>query len=111
MNAPDRIEDFAPFGEDYGPLLTGPYAPVADESDFSELPLLRGAIPKDLNGVYLRAGPNPRFAPNGRYAGDSGYFATSGVSKPPLTVTETVTACAGREDSGVSLVITVEVWA
>ena len=68
MNAPERIqENFAPFGADYGPLLTGPYAPVADESVLADLPVLNGAIPHDLNGVYLRAGPNPRFAPNGRY--------------------------------------------
>jgi carotenoid cleavage dioxygenase-like enzyme len=67
MNAPERVENFAPFGEDYGPLLTGPYAPIADESVLTDLPLLKGAIPTDLNGVYMRAGPNPRFAPNGRY--------------------------------------------
>ncbi len=67
MNAPERIDNFAPFGEDHGPLLTGPYAPIADESELTDLPLLKGAIPKDLNGVYMRAGPNPRFEPNGRY--------------------------------------------
>lgn len=67
MNAPERLDDLAPFGDDFGPLLTGAFAPVADESTFTDLPLLRGAIPKDLNGVYLRAGPNPRFAPQGRY--------------------------------------------
>jgi carotenoid cleavage dioxygenase len=67
MNAPEPPDRFAPFGFDHGPLLTGPFAPVADESQLSELPLVAGAIPTDLNGVYLRAGPNPRFAPNGRY--------------------------------------------
>jgi carotenoid cleavage dioxygenase-like enzyme len=67
MNAPTRADNFEPFGEDYGPLLTGPYAPVADESVLTDLPVLKGSIPKDLNGVYMRAGPNPRFAPNGRY--------------------------------------------
>ncbi|MFN0182774.1 MAG: carotenoid oxygenase family protein, partial [Aquabacterium sp.] len=67
MNAPTRPDDLAPFGDDFGPLLTGPFAPVADESVLTDLPLLKGAIPRDLNGVYLRAGPNPRYAPNGRY--------------------------------------------
>lgn len=67
MNAPERLDDLAPFGEDFGPLLTGAFAPVADESTLTDLPLLKGAIPRDLNGVYLRAGPNPRFAPQGRY--------------------------------------------
>lgn len=71
MNAPERaalgLDDFAPFGDAHGPLLTGPFAPVADESVWTDLPLLKGAIPADLNGVYLRAGPNPRFEPLGRY--------------------------------------------
>jgi carotenoid cleavage dioxygenase len=67
MNAPERLDDLAPFGDDYGPLLAGAFAPLADESTFTDLQLLKGAIPKDLNGVYLRAGPNPRFAPQGRY--------------------------------------------
>ncbi len=67
MNAPDRIDNFAPFGDDFGPLLTGPFAPLADESELTNLPLLKGHIPADLNGVYMRVGPNPRFAPQGRY--------------------------------------------
>ena len=67
MNAPTHPDDLQPFGEDFGPLLTGPFAPVLDELDLSDLPLLKGAIPADLNGAYLRAGPNPRFAPIGRY--------------------------------------------
>ena len=67
MNAPHRSTEFQPFGDDYGPLLTGPFAPVFDETTADDLPLIHGAIPVDLNGVYLRAGPNPRFAPQGRY--------------------------------------------
>ena len=67
MNAAAVLENFAPFGESHGPLLSGAFAPLADESNFTNLPLLKGAIPADLNGVYLRAGPNPRFMPNGRY--------------------------------------------
>ncbi|MEN9538840.1 MAG: hypothetical protein RLZZ126_1075 [Pseudomonadota bacterium] len=67
MNAHTAPEDLAPFGEDYGPLLTGVYAPVFAELNVTDLKVLKGSIPKDLNGVYLRAGPNPRYAPNGRY--------------------------------------------
>jgi carotenoid cleavage dioxygenase len=67
MNAPQIIDEFAPFGEDHGPTLCGPYAPLRDESELTDLPLLKGKIPADLNGIYMRAGPNPRFAPNGRY--------------------------------------------
>lgn len=59
--------DEAPFGEDYGPLLQGVYAPQHQEIECTDLPLLHGAIPARLNGIYLRTGPNPRFAPQGRY--------------------------------------------
>ena len=67
MNARTAPQDLAPHGEDYGPLLTGVYAPVFEELELTNLKIIKGCIPKDLNGVYLRAGPNPRYAPNGRY--------------------------------------------
>ena len=63
--APEHLT--APFGEDYGPLLQGVYAPVMEELQLQDLKLIKGSIPTDLNGVYLRAGPNARYAPNGRY--------------------------------------------
>lgn len=63
--APEHLA--APFGEDYGPLLQGVYAPVMEELQLQDLKLVKGSIPTDLNGVYLRAGPNARYAPNGRY--------------------------------------------
>ena len=56
----------APFGEEHGVMLTGPFAPVSKEVVLTDLPII-GEIPKDLNGVYLRNGPNPRFKPNGIY--------------------------------------------
>lgn len=56
----------APFGTDYGPHLMDAFAPVFKERTLSDLPVT-GCIPTDLNGVYLRNGPNPRFAPPGRY--------------------------------------------
>lgn len=62
-----RTDDLQPFGDAWGPALTGPFAPLADESEFRDLPLLKGRIPTDLNGVYMRTGPNTRFAPQGRY--------------------------------------------
>ena len=67
MNAPERQAPFEPFGADHGPLLRGIFAPVCDEATLTGLPVLRGAIPRDLQGVYMRAGPNTRFAPQGRY--------------------------------------------
>lgn len=65
MNVPARDPD-APFGESHGPLLTGAFAPVFAEETLDALPV-EGEIPADLNGVYLRNGPDPRFEPNGRY--------------------------------------------
>jgi carotenoid cleavage dioxygenase len=57
----------APFGEDYGPMLTGTHAPMVEEYALNDLPVIHGSIPVNLHGVYLRAGPNARYAPNGRY--------------------------------------------
>jgi len=67
MNTHVPTHDLAPFGDEYGPLLTGIYAPTTEELTLEDLPLVKGAVPADLNGVYLRAGPNTRHAPIGRY--------------------------------------------
>lgn len=61
MDASDK-----PFGDTHGPWLSGPYAPVFDESVFESLEVI-GEVPTDLNGVYVRNGPNPRFEPEGVY--------------------------------------------
>ncbi len=53
-------------GDEPNPYLLGVYAPVGEEIDAEDLQVI-GKIPADLNGVYLRNGPNPRFAPEGRY--------------------------------------------
>lgn len=47
----------------------GNYAPVADELTESDLPV-EGAIPADLDGWYLRNGPNPRTAGGHWFTGD-----------------------------------------
>lgn len=47
-------------------MLTGPFAPIADEAVFDDLPVT-GELPKDLRGAYYRNGPNPRFEPTGKY--------------------------------------------
>lgn len=44
------------------PFLRGNFAPIHDESDYGEL-TVKGKIPEELNGVYMRNGPNPAFAP------------------------------------------------
>lgn len=48
------------------PYLMGNYAPVDTEITAENLTVI-GEIPADLNGMYVRNGPNPRFKPNGRY--------------------------------------------
>ena len=60
------IDPEAPFGESHGPMLTGAFAPIFEEYVLDEFDV-EGEIPSDLNGVYLRNGPNPRFEPNGNY--------------------------------------------
>ncbi len=60
-------DDLAPYGEAYGPGLMNNFAPLRAEFGPAPLKLLSGKVPADLNGVYLRAGPNIRFAPEGRY--------------------------------------------
>ncbi|WP_066372857.1 carotenoid oxygenase family protein [Herbidospora mongoliensis] len=52
-------------GED-NPYLLGVYAPVHEEITADDLTVI-GEIPRDLNGVYLRNGPNARFPMRGRY--------------------------------------------
>jgi carotenoid cleavage dioxygenase len=45
------------------PYLQGNYGPVQEEVTATELPVA-GAIPEELNGRYLRNGPNPATAPD-----------------------------------------------
>jgi carotenoid cleavage dioxygenase-like enzyme len=48
------------------PYLNGVFAPVDDGLDVADLPV-RGKIPEDLHGAYLRNGPNVKFPPLGSY--------------------------------------------
>jgi carotenoid cleavage dioxygenase len=48
------------------PALSGPNAPMRREIVAADLPVI-GEMPKDLNGVYVRNGPNPWFEPDWRY--------------------------------------------
>ena len=65
MNLPVKDPE-APFGHQYGPFVTDVFAPLSQEETYTDLPV-EGHIPADLNGVYLRNGPNPRFEPKGEY--------------------------------------------
>ncbi|KNZ31832.1 MAG: apocarotenoid-15,15'-oxygenase [Methylibium sp. NZG] len=48
------------------PALAGNNAPVHDELVLDNLPVI-GELPADLNGLYVRNGPNPYFQPDWRY--------------------------------------------
>ncbi len=52
--------------DERNPYLYGVYAPVHEELDAGDLEVI-GEIPRDLNGVFLRNGPNPRYEADGRY--------------------------------------------
>jgi len=44
------------------PFLLGGYAPVQDELTVETLPI-RGEVPREIAGVYMRNGPNPAYPP------------------------------------------------
>lgn len=48
------------------PFLQGNFAPVKDEVTFDRLEVV-GQLPVELNGMFVRTGPNPRFPPKGNY--------------------------------------------
>jgi len=48
------------------PYTLGVFAPVDEELTADDLEVV-GTVPRDLNGVYLRNGPNRQFAAPGRY--------------------------------------------
>jgi carotenoid cleavage dioxygenase len=48
------------------PYLSDNFAPVQTELTVEELPVL-GDLPLDLNGMFVRNGPNPQFPPLGLY--------------------------------------------
>lgn len=68
---PDAASETSPAFEpvDVGsiPQLQGIFAPVVEESDSVALEVVQGEVPEDLEGAYLRNGPNPRFTPLGSY--------------------------------------------
>ena len=63
-----KIEREIPIQIDPGenPFLRGIFAPVSTEITTDDLKVI-GEIPMDLDGAYLRNGPNPIFQPRGRY--------------------------------------------
>lgn len=48
------------------PFLQGNYAPVHEEITAEQLKVI-GKLPVELEGMFLRNGPNPQFPPKGKY--------------------------------------------
>lgn len=48
-------------------FLRGNFSPTTEEKTLADLPVTRGKVPKNLNGVFLRNGPNPFYQPLGKY--------------------------------------------
>ncbi|GHF17558.1 carotenoid cleavage dioxygenase [Kordiimonas sediminis] len=51
---------------DTNPLLEGGYEPIGTEINATDMEVI-GTLPADIDGVYVRNGPNPQFQPRGRY--------------------------------------------
>ena len=66
-----RIEKLAPIRttlrDSDHPYLTGAWTPQHEEVTAHDLPVLEGAVPADLDGVYLRNTENQIHQPLGRY--------------------------------------------
>ncbi len=50
----------------FNPYLEGNFAPVRTEAVVDDLQII-GDLPEDINGMYVRNGPNPAFPPKGAY--------------------------------------------
>ena len=59
-------EPVAPDWPKNNPFLLNNFAPVAEEVVEDNLRVV-GKLPKELEGTYLRNGPNPQFPPKGQY--------------------------------------------
>ncbi|MFF7888582.1 carotenoid oxygenase family protein [Streptomyces sp. NPDC020794] len=59
----------------------GSFAPVTEEADVID-PEVQGRLPNDLNGLYLRNGPHPRFSP----IGSSGRPGEADAPDPTVTL-------------------------
>lgn len=49
------------------PYLQGAWTPLLEEVNATQMPVLEGVIPKDIDGIYLRNTQNPVYQSIGRY--------------------------------------------
>ena len=54
-------------GHSNHPYMSGPWTPQHEEVNATDLTVLEGAIPTDIDGVYIRNTENPVHRPLGRY--------------------------------------------
>ena len=47
-------------------ILDANYAPIENEQSYQVANIISGTIPKDINGIYLRNGPNPKWIPENK---------------------------------------------
>ncbi|HMP01837.1 MAG TPA: carotenoid oxygenase family protein [Gemmatales bacterium] len=59
-------QDTPPPGKPKSPFLEGNFAPVHEEVTADDLPVI-GKLPAELDGMFVRNGPNPQFPPKGQY--------------------------------------------
>jgi carotenoid cleavage dioxygenase len=48
------------------PYLSGNFAPIREETTWDDLKVI-GELPVEMDGMYVRTGPNPQFDPKGQY--------------------------------------------
>jgi len=66
-----KLERLAPvqisLGPTNHPYMTGPWTPCHEEVNATDLEIIEGAIPTDIDGIYVRNTENPVHQPLGRY--------------------------------------------
>ena len=66
-SAQPASDDVASANQNSGnPYLSGVFAPVRQELAADDLPVI-GRLPADLDGMFVRNGPNPQFTPRAKY--------------------------------------------
>jgi hypothetical protein len=63
----DSVQGWFQVGEIGGRYLQKGFRPVDKEVFLSDLRNIRGKIPDDLIGEYVRNGPNPKYIPKGQF--------------------------------------------
>jgi carotenoid cleavage dioxygenase-like enzyme len=70
MKSTDAVLNYIHNDSQENPFLLGNFAPIEQEGEYEDLEssaAIEGKVPMDLNGVYLRNGPNPKQKIQGKY--------------------------------------------